>query len=202
MLPVRHLGLAPNRRLPHGFTMQIIIPMTCRPKAYADGRLQRSVRAPATCPVCRANGSLGAHDYYDRDTTDDEGAVLRIWVRRFRCRRCRTAVSCLPRFAQPYLMVNSDTIDAYFNGRRTGLGIVHNENRLQRYWRRFAEWSGQLRDIIGPAFGPVSPTEPLPLWRRLRNAGGGLARCNLMFVRDYGVTFFGTYMCHQRPVRT
>ena len=184
--------------MPHGPTVQIILPMTCRPKAYADGKLHRSVRTPAICPVCLTAGSLEAHGYYHRDTTDDEGAILGIWVRRFRCRHCRRTVSCLPRFAQPYRVVNSDTIDAYFCGRRTGPGIARNETRLQRYLQRFMEWAVRLRDIIGPAFGPAPPTDPIALWLRLRSAGRGLAQCTVGLVRDFGVTLFGTYLCHQR----
>ena len=157
------------------------------------------VRSPAICPVCRAEGSLEAHGYYERDTTDDDGVVLQFQVRRFRCRHCRKTVSCLPRFAQPYRVVNSNTIGAYFSGQRTGRGIERNMARLERYWQRFAEWAVQLSNAIGLSRGPAPPTEPLALWHVLRTIGCGLGQCTLGFVRDFGVTFFGAYLCHRRP---
>ena len=175
--------------------------MTCRPESYAQRDLHRTVRPPAICPFCQAPGSLEAHGYYHRDTTNSEGTVLKIQVRRFRCRRCRKAVSCLPGFAQPYLVVNSTTIDAYFNGHRTSHGIEANTARLESYWHRFTARSRGLCATIGQSFGPAPPTAPLALWRRLRRVSRGLARCTLGLVRDFGVTLFGTFRCHRRPAR-
>jgi len=195
-------SLAPNRRMPHRLAVQIIVPMTCQPKDYVEGELHRTVCAPKTCPLCQTERKLESLGYYSRGTTDDIGRILSILVRRFQCRDCHRTVSCLPRFAQPYRLVNSNAIDAYFNGRRTGFGIEQNIASLGRYWRRFAEWSAQLRDTLGPSFGPTPPGSPDDFWRLLRVIGPGLGGCTLELVRDHGVTLFGAYLCHRATVRT
>lgn len=182
--------------------MQIIIPIECRPRDYVDRGMHRTVHAPKTCPLCQTERHLEAHGYYKRDTTDDLGMILGILVRRFRCRDCHRTVSCLPRFVQPYRLVNSNAIDAYFNGLRTGFGIERNTARLGRYWRRFAEWSVQLRNTIGPLFGPTPAANLHDFWRLLRVIGSGLGGCTLELVRDHGVTLFGAYLCHRATVRT
>ena len=94
--------------------MQTIFPTSLTPEQYAEQNYQEQVQAPEQCPNCECLSSLEALGYYSRFVTQAIAAVLAIWVRRFRCRRCRISVSCLPEFAQPYRVVNSTTIEAAF----------------------------------------------------------------------------------------
>lgn len=186
----------------HRSGVQVLISIACRPTEYVERHLHSTVRPPSSCPVCGAARSLGAHGYYARDTTDDTGMILRIRVRRFLCRRCRRTVSCLPRFAQPYRVVNSSTIDAYFSGDRANLAIERNTARLARYWRRFDQWSARLRIIIGMASGPAPPENLSGFWCALRADGRDLGGRTQELVRDHRITVFGAYVCHRPVLRT
>ena len=63
--------------------------------------------------------------------------VLEIWVRRFFCNHCCISVSCLPQFAQPYRVVNSDTVQAAFDEQHSRPEVQRWWVLLQSYWRRF-----------------------------------------------------------------
>jgi hypothetical protein len=167
-------------------------------EAYVLTAAHKSVRPPVRCPGCGRLHTLKHLDYYQRGCTDSKGKVCEISIKRFECSQCGIPVSCLPDFAQPYRLINSHTIEKYFNGDTEAKDVQRNERNLRRYWLRFLGWCAQLMAIIGTAFGRAPPKEPAAgLWRRILAKHHSLARATQMLVQDFRVTCFGQYRCHQ-----
>jgi len=179
--------------------MQTIFSTSLTPGEYVEQNYQEQVQAPEYCPNCEAPSSLEALGYYSRFVTQVIAAVLEILVRRFRCRRCRISVSCLPEFAQPYRVVNSTTVEAAFNGERARADVQRWWVLLRSYWRRFDAHVPELVRRVGQAFGrlPLEPTAQ-DFWKRCVQAGGGLARSTQELIDRFRTCLFGTYRCHQR----
>jgi len=178
--------------------MQIIVSVALRPEQYVETEHHRQILRPSTCPNCRKVGELKAKGYYGRFVTLLlVAAVLKILVRRFRCRHCDITVSCLPDFAQPYRPVQTQTIEAGFQGK--------NEPDVQRwagliggYWKRFERHWPQLRGRVGAAFGRCAPEATArQFWEKLLGACGSLNTATRQLVHDFGETLFATYQCHQ-----
>jgi hypothetical protein len=110
-------------------------------------------------------------------------------------------VSCLPQFAQPYRLVASATIEAFFGGERMGRDVQVRADLLRHYWRVFARWQPRLAAICGGFFGRPPPRESARgFWLRVVGGCGGLAAATARLVHELGITFFGKYRCHQRRV--
>jgi hypothetical protein len=141
---------------------------------------------------------LEALGYYSRFVTQTMAAVLAILVRRFRCRRCRLSVSCLPAFAQPYRVVNNVTIAAAFDGPQTRADVQRWWVLLRSYWRRFEGHVPALVRRVGQHFGalPLVATAR-DFWERCLQACGGLAQATQELIARFGTCLFGTYRCHQ-----
>ena len=177
--------------------MQVIVKVQCQPEDYISRKVHETVQRPRLCPVCHKCNRLEAHSYYERGVTGSDGKVVEISIRRFKCQHCGKTVSCLPDFAIPYRLVNSTTTESFFNG-DTGIDVQRNQDRLKRYWRRFVEWSPQLRKIIGSVFGRSPPNESAEaLWQRLMAACKNLQKSMSRLIHDFRTTCFGTYQCHQ-----
>jgi hypothetical protein len=179
--------------------MQLIVKMHGKTvEEYIEQLAHRSVRAPEACPRCGRLHVLKHLDYYQRGCTDSVGKVREINVKRFECIHCRLTVSCLPDFAQPYRLINCQTIQKFFNGDTDPKDVQRNYINLQRYWLRFSKWAGRLKTIIGATFGRGPPKEPAAgLWRRILARHHSLARATQMLVQDFRTTCFGQYRCHQ-----
>lgn len=183
--------------------MQVIVKMRYRPEQYVEQKLHRRVQPPSLCPSCTKRNRLKAHGYYERGVTNTAGHVCAIATRRFKCKHCGVTVSCLPSFAQPYRLVNNQTIEHYFNGQTTRLDVQRNEARLRRYWRGFEKWAPRLRKRLGSALGRAPPWEKAEaLWQRLMGAYKTFNTCTRHLVLDFQSTCFRVYLCHQpRPTR-
>jgi len=183
--------------------MQTIFPTSLTPAEYVEQNYQEQVQAPERCPNCGGPNSLEALGYYSRFVTQVIAAVLEIFVRRFRCRRCRISVSCLPAFAQPYRVVNSATVEAAFEGQHTRADVQRWWEVLRSYWRRFAAHVPELARRVGQHLGrlPLEPTAD-DFWKRCIRAGGGLARTTQELIARFGTCLFGTYRCHQPEKQT
>src|ERR1051325_10453767 len=96
--------------------MQMIRAMPLSVDRYVELNFHRRVPRPAECPHCGAQHTLQALGYYQRNLTNPKGTVLSVSIRRFRCCDCRRTVSILPSFAQPYKLVLTATINAFFCG--------------------------------------------------------------------------------------
>ena len=173
--------------------MQIVVRFETSPESYVAGSEQTQARAPERCPTCARAGSLRAHGYYHRNTTDTEGRAIAISVRRFKCHQCLATLSCLPNFAQPYRFINSLTIQHSFAGRALDPAVCRNSALLRRYWKRFRLWS----ETMWPGAVPNSSASHLVFARLMAN-WGNLAICTQMMVLHWRVTCFGVYRCHQR----
>ncbi len=174
--------------------MQIIIPLDCRPEDYAAQAMHREVQAPERCPNCRKAGKIRAHGYGYRCTSDTQGKVLTIGIRRFRCRRCSTSISCLPSFAQPYHLINNTTIERSFAGDSGTDDVRRHAELLKRYWHRFSRSATSTSAI----FHTHAPMTPKGLWTRLMSKYGALDHCTRRLAADRGLTCFGAYRCHRR----
>jgi hypothetical protein len=110
-------------------------------------------------------------------------------------------VSCLPRFAQPYRVVNNATIQAFFEGRTARCDVLGWSELLGRYRRVYQQWFGILRMECGALFGRSPPEEkPLVFWGRIMGTCGGLAAATGKLVAQLRITLFGRYRCHQRRI--
>jgi len=141
---------------------------------------------------------LGAHGYYQRYVTGSTKKELLIAVRRFKCRSCTVTVSCLPSFAQPYKLVNNDTITDGFNGKQTPL-VERWAGLIASYLREFESHLPELVRRVGNVFGPLKVNQSaqdfwLLLIRRCRDLG----RATAILVEQFHTCLFGTYRCHQR----
>jgi len=75
--------------------MQIIRAVQVSADNYANTSFHQGIKSPAECPHCDARDGLKALGYYSRNVTGAKRGVLRIFVRRFRCRCCGRTVSIL-----------------------------------------------------------------------------------------------------------
>ena len=178
--------------------MQIIVSVGVSPEDYVETDYQEQIAPPANCPNCQAARALRALGYYSRFVTAMlTAAVLEIWVRRFWCRECDITVSCLPDFAQPYRVVNNQTIEDGFQ--------ENNQPHVQRwaglvrgYWRRLERHWRHLRARVGAFFGRLAPDATArQFWESLLGACGSLATATRQLVDDFRETLFATYQCHQ-----
>jgi hypothetical protein len=183
--------------------MQTIFPTSLTPAEYVEQNYQAQVQAPEQCPNCGGPNSLEALGYYPRFVTQVIAAVLEILVRRFRCRRCRISVSCLPEFAQPYRVVNSTTVEAAFNGEQAGADVQRWELVLRSYWWSFEAHLPELVRRVGQALGslPLQATAR-EFWEQWVQRGQGLARTTQELIARFRTCLFGTYRCHQPGKQT
>ena len=182
--------------------MQLIVACCKTVEDYIKQEAHLKVRAPERCPRCGKLHTLSHLGYYPRGCTDSEGKVREISVARFECSNRRHTrahtVSCLPDFAQPYRMVNNTTTEKYFNGDTASADVQRNPDTLRRYWRRFADMAGNLRQAVGCSLGRAPPKEPAAgLWRRLLAKYRTLANATRNVVSNFRTTCFGKYLCHQ-----
>ena len=180
--------------------MQKLVRVKLSVEAYVREQYHRQMRPPSQCPNCGRFRRLWGHAYYERGTTDLCGKAIAFWVRRFRCAYCKVTVSCLPRFAQPYRLVNHTTLEAFVKGRHQRRDVQARWDLLHRYLRRFAEWKPELLKIIGHRFGRASPKEDATaFWRRAVATCGSASKLTVLLVEQFGTTCFSTYRCHQAP---
>lgn len=176
--------------------MQTIYPTTLTPVEYLQQDGATQVPKPEICTHCGAAGSPEALGYYERWISHLLEA-LRIRVRRFWCSRCRVSISCLPDFAQPYRVVNSQTVQAGFEG-GTGPPEVHWRWLIAAYWKKFAAHLKALVLRVANALGPC-PVEVTPesFWKLILQQCDCLAAGTEELVRQFRICLFGTYRCHQ-----
>jgi len=146
--------------------------------------------------------------YYERTISHEEtGAPLRIKVRRFDSLGCEVTISCLPEFCQPYRIVCNAAITGYFRGHREHRRTARWLEVLATYRRRFEHWmkgkvpgmGAGLLATVGARFGRPPPPEepPVKFWRQVLEACGGLDSATRRLVREFRITLFGCYKCHQ-----
>jgi transposase-like protein len=183
--------------------MQIIRAVQVSVGRYVSTSFHQSIRPPVKCPHCNTPDALAAHGYYSRNVTNPERGVLRIFVRRFRCRICRRTVSILPSFAQPYRLIVNATINEFFGG-TLGTNALSWLPLLKQYWNRFANWLPEIERIIRSVV-ERSPPQPdaAGWWAVMVSAFGDLEKITTTLASRFGVTLFGRYRCHSiTPLHT
>lgn len=172
--------------------------MTWTPEDYFVAHKQTSMVRPPCCPHCSAVRSLAALGYYERWLSGSTGKLLRLSIRRFRCRVCGHTVSLLPDFAQPYRLVRNVAIERYFSGGSEQDDVRRQILLLRCYWWRFINWLPELSSSLGASLGRSPPaSQPKRWWKFLLNAAGNLSEMTRMLVGRVRVTIFGRYECHQ-----
>jgi hypothetical protein len=172
------------------------------PEEYIASAVHKRVKPPPVCPACQRSESFEPLGYYSRGlTAKDRAGVLSITVRRFRCTECGISLSLLPNFAQPYRLVRNETVQEFFDrqGRTTDgdrWGCL-----LRRYWRRFSQWFPHLILLTGIRAQRGPPlSKPERFWSRFKELWGPLVSATANLIREFRVTPFGSYRCHQVPV--
>ena len=127
--------------------MQLIRALAVSVDHYATTSFHEGVEPPCSCPHCNATNALKALGYYSRNVTSPKSGVLRIFVRRFRCRECSKTVSVLPSFVQPYRLVLNLTINEFFGGTLSANALSWLP-LLKQYWNRFSDWLPRIDGII------------------------------------------------------
>jgi Domain of unknown function (DUF6431) len=176
--------------------MQIICTVPLSPDCYAKENFQRSIKRPISCPRCGNRNALAALGYYSRHVTSAERGVVRIFVRRFRCRICSRTTSLLPSFAQPYRLVLNTTINEFFKG-TIGTGSLSWLTLLKQYWNKFANWLPEIDNIMRSVV-ERSPPQPdaTGWWTAIIEVFGSIEKITITLVSRFGVTLFGRYRCH------
>ena len=176
--------------------MQIIRVLQVSADHYASTSVHQSIEPPVKCPHCDAVDVLKALGYYSRNVTSTNRGVLRILVRRFRCRCCGRTVSILPSFAQPYRLILNATINEFFGG-TLGANSLSWLSLLQQYWNRFTKWIPEINHVIKSV---VERSPPHPdaagWWHVIVTAFGNIEKITGTLVSRFGVTLFGRYRCH------
>jgi hypothetical protein len=178
-------------------SMQTIYPVALTPREYADLEFHKQVLKPENCANCRRANCLEALGYYQRWASFLE-EFLRIWVRRFRCLRCKVSISCLPDFVQPYRALNTATLQAGFN-QEVNNEVIHWGWLIEVYWKKFTAHLPRLLQGVGCVFGPCAPgVGPREFWDLLMSDCQDLARATGRLVHEFKTCLFGTYRCHQK----
>lgn len=185
-----------GKRLRYLKFVQILYPTTLTPLQYLKQDAAEQVQKPEKCASCGAANCLEALGYYWRWISHLLDC-LRIRVRRFLCLQCRVSISCLPDFAQPYRVVNSQTVEAGFEG-GTGPPEVHWGWLIAAYWKKLAAHLKTLVRRVGNAFGPCPvQVRAEDFWRLILKECGSLAAATEELVRKFRICLFGSYRCHQ-----
>lgn len=174
--------------------MQKIYPVTLTPQEYLEEGHEQQVQKPEKCLNCHGANCLEALGYYWRWISYllDH---FRIGIRRFRCLECRVSISCLPDFAQPYRVVNTQTIQAGFNGQAQRVW----GSLILVYWKKLTAHLPMLLRTVGSAFGRSSVnTSAAEFWELILKECDSLAAATERLVREFRTCLFGTYRCHQR----
>lgn len=178
--------------------VQIIVEVSVSAEQYVSQGFERSISPPNACPHCHAAGTLDILGYYTRSVTGKRSVILRLSVRRFRCRACHKTVSILPAFAQPYRLVQNHTVDRFFCGNKKSENITPWLPLLKRYWKRFAWWVSQTDAVLRRELDQIPPhCSPTAWWAGIVVSFGNIGIATQKLVTRLRITLFGEYRCHR-----
>lgn len=181
--------------------MQTILEFPGPPEEYIAREAHKLVRPPSVCPACQRPKSFESLGYYSRGLTAKGGSgTLSMFVRRFRCVRCRISISLLPNFVQPYRLVRNETVQEFFDGQPSSEDAMRWRHLLCRYRRRFCHWFPHLVTLtqVRPSRSPRA-ARPERFWSRFKRRWGPLILATVSLIRGFGLTAFGSYRCHRLP---
>lgn len=176
--------------------LQLIHELEIDAEQYVAEGFQRHIVAPGICPHCDCADALWALGYYVRNLTRLGAGFLRIVIRRFRCRVCGKTISILPSFAQPYRLIQNETIEKFAGGDHDDPGVLRWTDLLRRYWQRFVLWVPEMEHVMECVANRSPPHEPMQWWDLMLRHYGDLASATQASVSVFRITFFGRYRCH------
>jgi hypothetical protein len=177
--------------------MQLIRAFEIDPEGYVREDVHLKVLPPSECPHCSSAGTLWSLGYYHRSISRLTAGLLRLSIRRFRCRGCGKTVSILPSFAQPYRFVQNSTIERFVQGGPWSNDVIRCLPLLQIYWRKFVAWLPDVESTLEGVLPRPPPTgDAQEWWTLLIGIHGGLNPTTATLVSTYRVTLFGRYQCH------
>lgn len=179
--------------------MQLIQALPIDAETYVAEAFHRRIRPPTECPHCGNSDSLSALGYYERNLSRLVHGVICILIRRFCCRHgCGKTVSILPNFAQPYRVVQNQTIERFLGGAPYDASVMRWMGVLVRYRGRFVRWLPEIMRVTGIDLKRAPPRDDnaLERWQRLVADYGDFGGATLVFVSIFQITFFGRYQCH------
>lgn len=177
--------------------VQIIVILSITPEEYVSEAFQRKIPPPPVCPHCNGINALPALGYYERNLSRTGPGILRLWIRRFRCRDCGRTVSMLPEFVQPYRIVRNATIEEFFRGQPFKESVSRWLGPLRSYRLRFQRWLPEIKRTLQTACSqPLAESEILRWWSLLVSNYVDFGSATQATVSDFQITFFGRYRCH------
>lgn len=177
--------------------MQLIRAFEVDPEGYVREDLHLKARPPSVCPHCASAGTLWSLGYYQRSLSRLSAGLVRLSIRRFRCRGCGKTVSILPSFAQPYRFVRNSTIESFVRGGPWTNDVIRCLPLLQIYWRRFVDWLPNLETTLEAILPRPPPAgNAREWWTALLARSGGLSPATVNLVSTHQITLFGRYQCH------
>ena len=178
--------------------MQLIVEVPVDAEEYGSRGFQQSILAPTACPHCHVGAALQALGYYLRNVTGKKAVVLRLSIRRFRCRACGKTVSILPAFAQPYRLVHNEAIHRFFCGQHSSAETQPWRVLLRRYWNKFGRWISQANGVLHSCLDRAPPpSSTTAWWGVIVGAFTNMGLATRVLVTDSQVTLFGRYRCHR-----
>lgn len=181
-----------------GWSMQRIYLCSLTPEEYATSRAHLQVRPEEACPCCNQVGPLHGHGSYARGITAATGKVMPIRIARFLCLGCGRTISYLPSFALSYRLVQTETFEAFLEGRSDRRDVQAWADLLRQYRRRMLAYGSELWQAISGEFGRCrAPPPGSTLWPYLKEAYGSLAAATRRLVTQFKITIFARYQCHQ-----
>jgi len=183
--------------------MQVIIAYLGCPEDYAREGAERRIARPEKCPNCRKCSGLRALGYYSRWVSSlGRQRLTQIRIRRFRCPECNRTTSMLPDFAQTYRLVETDTVDRYLSGSRSGEGVDVWSGLLGGYQRKFESRLPETRRVLSGGFSiPALPCCAVEIWACACQFFGGARGLTARMANEAGMTVFAQYQCHH-PFRS
>jgi hypothetical protein len=102
----------------------------------------------------------------------------------------------LPSFAQPYRLVENNTISEFFSG-SLAAGKLSWLPLLKQYWNRFSDWLPHIQAAVNSLVSRAPPgPDPAAWWKIIAETFGDIEQVTHTLVEQFRVTLFGRYRCH------
>lgn len=178
--------------------MQLVVQFAGDSDYYNRSHAEKIIASPTSCPNCNSQSGLKHHGYYERHVSSQaSGKLLRIRIKRLRCRSCRLTTSLLPWFALPYRLLCGRTVARFIRGDGIDSPDLRWQGLLNSCLVRFRSWRSELSPILDREYAiELGNTSPRDSWLVIEKHLGQIERATRSLVRRCAVTLLGAYRCH------